>query len=205
MIRLPATESGVRRAASLVRQGRVILWPSGGVYGLAASALCPEAIDRVYAAKGRVGEKPLQVLASATNASHWGMVEPDLQAIMDEVWPGYIGFVLRRKAGELAEVAGADDTVLLVCSNWVAGLLSVEADVPVVATSANLSGAPEIVTPDRAAELFADSVDALIDGGIQTGALNTLVDVSRQPYRILRQGALDARPILDRLAETGEK
>ena len=84
-------------------------------------------------------------------------------------------------------------------------MLSVEAGVPVVATSANLSGAPEVVAPDQAAEQFAGSADAVIDGGIQTGALNTLVDVSRQPYRILRRGAIAATLILTRLAETGEK
>jgi L-threonylcarbamoyladenylate synthase len=175
------------------------------VYGLATSAGCPEAINRIYAAKGREEGKPLQVLANAANAGTLGVIEPGVQAILDEVWPSFIGFVVRRRTPQLKHLAGPGDTVLLVCSNWVADLLSAAAGVPVAATSANLSGAPEIVTPDEAEAQFAESAAALIDGGLQTGALNTLVDISRQPYRILRQGAIEANPILAKLAETGEK
>ncbi len=204
MVRLAATESGVRQAASLVRSGGVILWPSGGVYGLAASALFPEAIDRIYAAKGRPEGKPLQVLASPANAGQLAVVPAPVLRLIDRLWPGFVGFVVRRKAPELACVAAPDDTVLLVCSNWVANLLSLETGGPVVATSANLSGRPEVLAPGEAARSFAGSVDAIIDGGDQTGELNTLIDVSRQPYRVLRRGAVEADTLLAKLAETSQ-
>ena len=205
MIRLSVDEEGIRHAAALLRDGKVILWPSGGVYGLATSALSREGVARIYAAKRRSPEKPLQVLASPASAASLGVLRPELRVVIRKTWPGYIGFVVPRKSSNLKIVAGPGDTVLLVCPNRVASALAAAAEIPVVATSANLSGRREILTPDEAEAEFVESVDALIDGGLQTGQLNTVLDLSRRPYRILRKGAVLGEAILAMLAEAEEK
>jgi len=202
MIRLPADDDGVARAASIVRGGGVVVWPSGGVYGLAASALSPEAVRRIYRMKRRPPGKPLQVITSPEQAGVLGRLPRGARRWIRDMWPGYVGFVVRRKAPELESLAGPDDTVLLVCPNRVARVLSLGAQVPVVGTSANLSGRPEILTAEEAERSFVESVDALVDGGPQSGELNTLLDVSRRPYRVLRSGAVPASVVLTKLAET---
>ncbi len=205
MIRLCSDEKSILRAASIIRLGGVVLWPSGGVYGLATSALSPEGISRIYDAKSRTREKPLQVLASPSLARDLGVIPPGAEAVIRALWPGFVGLVVPRRSPDLAPVAGPGDTVLLVCSNRVAEALASGAGVPVVATSANMSGRPEILAPEEAAEQFVESVDAMIDDGIQTGQLNTVLDLSRQPYRILREGAVSVEAIMAVIAETGQK
>jgi L-threonylcarbamoyladenylate synthase len=175
------------------------------VYGLATSALSPEGIARIYAGKGRSPEKPLQVLCSPSAAKTLGVIPPAAERVIEKIWPGHVGFVVPRRSPQLKRAAAPDDTVLLVCPNWVASLLSTEAGVPVVATSANASGEPEILIPDEAERRFVGSVDAMLDGGVQTGQLNTLLDLSRRPYRVLRKGGLEAEAILAMLADEGEK
>jgi L-threonylcarbamoyladenylate synthase len=205
MIRLLADERGIARAASLVRDGRVVIWPSGGVYGLATSALSGEGIARIYAVKGRPTDKPLQVITSPEEAGDLGVLSAALESVIKDVWPGHVGFVVRRKSPALERVAGPNDTVLLVCPNWVARVLSRAAGVPVVGTSANRSGGPEITKPEEAEGQFVETVDALIDGGQQTGTLNTLIDVSSSPYHVLRKGGVAAEAILAMLAERRQK
>lgn len=189
----------------MVRDGGVVIWPSGGVYGLATSALSPSGIHRIYAMKGRPQDKPLQVITSPEQAGDLAVLPAPAKRVIVEMWPGYVGFVVPRRASELRAVAGPGDTVLLVCPNRVAALLSREAGVPVVGTSANVSGKPEILTAEEVERQFLESVDALIDGGLQNGSLNTVVDLSRPPYRVLRSGAIGSRAILAILAERGEK
>ena len=205
MIRLQADNEGIGRAAALLDAGKVILWPSGGVYGLATSALSVEGIARIRRAKGRAEDKPFQVLASPSTSENLGILGPEAHAIIRTLWPGFVGVVVPRRSPELKSVAGPGDTVLLVCSGPVGCALASVAGSPAVATSANLSGRKEILTPDEAEEQFVESVDAMIDGGIQTGELNTILDLSLPPYRILREGAVNAKAIMAVLAEAEQK
>ncbi len=205
MIRLRADEEGIGRAAALLAVGKVILWPSGGVYGLATSALSLEGIARIYEVKGRAKDKPLQVLASPSTCEDLGILGPEARSIIRALWPGFVGVVVPRRSPDLKSVAGGGDTVLLVCSDRVGSELASVAGVPLVATSANLSGRKEILTPDEAEKQFVESVDAIIDGGIQTGQLNTVLDLSLRPYRISREGAVGREEIMAILGEAGEK
>jgi len=204
MIRMAADKTGIARAASLIRDGGVVIWPSGGVYGLAASALSTDGVARIYAIKRRARDKPLQVVTSPDRAAEMGVLPQEVQQAIREMWPGFVGFVVPRKAPELKGVAGPGDSVLLVCPNWVASRLAEEAGVPVVGTSANLSGRPEILTPEEAGQEFVESVDALLDGGVQTGELNTVIDICKRPYKIARRGAVEAKAVLAKLAEGAE-
>jgi L-threonylcarbamoyladenylate synthase len=201
MIRLAADEEGVARAASVIRKGGVVIWPSGGVYGFATSALSPGGVARIYSAKGRGRDKPLQVITSPDLAAKMGVLPESVHRVIQDTWPGFVGFVVPRKSPELKNVAGPGDTVLLVCPNWVARCLADKAGVPVVGTSANLSGRPEILLPEEAEHEFVESVDAFLDGGPQSGELNTLIDICKQPYEIVRRGAIEGESVLRQLGD----
>jgi len=188
----PATPEAIRAAAAALRRGELVAFPTETVYGLGANALDPEAVARVYAAKGRPAWNPLIVHVADAGAAralvrHW---PPAADRLAAACWPGPLTLVLPKGADIPAiATAGRDAVGVRVPDHPVALALLREAGVPVVAPSANRFTQ---VSPTTAAHVHAalgDRVAHILDGGpCQVGIESTVVDLTQDPPAILRPG-----------------
>ena len=184
----------IRQAAQLLRAGALVAFPTETFYGLGAAGLDAAAARRVFAAKGRPSSMPLLLLVDsrAMAASVAATIPAHALELMERHWPGALSLVLRAGRGVPVEVTAGTGTVgVRVSAHPVARALVRALGEPVPAPSANpTGGAP----PAPAAEVLAHLdgvVDLILDAGpTPGGAPSTVLDVTVDPPRLLRQGAV---------------
>jgi L-threonylcarbamoyladenylate synthase len=185
-------------AADVLREGGLVAFPTETFYGLGANALDPDAVERVFAAKGRPPDKPLLVLVDSPEMLDVvaAEVSPEARRLMGRYWPGPLTLVLPARDVLPAPLTAGTRTIgVRIPSQVVARGLVRAAGVPVTAPSANRHGAP---SPRTAAEVLAGlgpRVDLVLDGGpTPGGAASTVLDVTGWPPRVLRPGAVALSP-----------
>ena len=147
-----ANDASIAEAARLLRDGRLVAFPTETVYGLGADASSDDAVESIYRAKGRPAENPLIVhVASLADAEAIGVFDDEARALAKAFWPGALTLVLRKKnTARISALATASlDTVALrVPDHPVALALLKATGRPLAAPSANPSGR---VSPTTAA------------------------------------------------------
>ncbi len=201
----------IARAAALLRDGRLVAFPTETVYGLGADALNPAAVAAIFDVKGRPATNPIivhvaDVASAAELASAWPAEATDLAA---RFWPGPLTIVLPRHP-QVPDVvtAGAPTVALRIPAHRVPHLLITESGRPLAAPSANRSSR---LSPTRASHVLADfigRIPLLLDGGpTPAGLESTVIDLSTRPPRLLRPGPIPPAAIesligpLDRTAD----
>ena len=192
------TTDDYRRAVDLLRAGELVAFPTETVYGLGADAANPEAVARIFAAKGRPAYHPLIVhLAGHDAVDHWAEQVPAAAwELMETFWPGPLTLILRKQAWVPDAITGGQDTVgLRVPSHPVAlELLRRFAAVAgehagIAAPSANRFGRISPTTAAHVQEELGDRISLILDGGpCKVGIESTIVDFSRGEPVILRPG-----------------
>ena len=182
------------QAATLLRQGKTVAFPTETVYGLGANALDEKAVSRIFLAKGRPSDNPLIVhIASLLSLKQLVReVPPKALLLMEAFWPGPLSIILQKTDAVASNVtAGLDTVAIRMPANPEARHLLLAAGCPVAAPSANLSGKP---SPTRAEHVLSDltgRADGLLLGGnCQVGLESTVIDMTVQPPAILRPGAV---------------
>lgn len=198
--------SELDRAAELLRAGGLVAVPTETVYGLAGSGIDPDAVEQIYAVKGRPAVKPLSLMVqdAGAMAQYCRQVPKAAYALAERFWPGPLTIVLRAKDCVPEIVRAGGETVGLRCPDHPVTLaLLQKARLPLAAPSANPSGAPSPKTADEVLRYFDGKIAAVIDGGAcGIGRESTIVDLSATPYRILREGALPEDAVWDALASS---
>jgi L-threonylcarbamoyladenylate synthase len=185
--------AGLRAATDVLRAGGAVAFPTETFYGLAAAALDPASVKRIFALKGRPDSKPLLVLvdsvAMAETVAHVG--EP-ARALMKRYWPGALTLVLPARAIVPADVTAGTGTLgVRVSSHPIAYGLVRTLGEPVTAPSANPSGREPPTTARAVVAYFGDGLDLVLDGGPTAGgAPSTVLDMTVDPPAIIRQGAV---------------
>ena len=204
----PANERGaILEAATILRKGGLVVFPTDTVYGVGAYALLPEAIEAIYRAKLRPRDKAIPLLLSHISEIN-GVARniPDIAwAIAERFWPGGLTLVLW-KASHLPDIlcAGGESIAVRVPDHPVALALIAALDGPLAATSANLSGDAPAITAEEAAAVLGGQVAMILDGGkAPMGVASTVLDLTVSPPRILRQGAIAADMLAGFLARFG--
>jgi L-threonylcarbamoyladenylate synthase len=192
---LPASDDAIDAAVEVLRRGGLVAIPTETVYGLAADASDPDAVRRIFAAKGRPADHPLIVhLPDADALDGWADPVPDgARALADAFWPGPLTMVLPRHARVPDVVTGGRDTVgLRVPAHPLTHRLLVRFGGGLAAPSANRFGR---VSPTRAGDVVADlggDVDLVLDGGpCEVGVESTIVELTGEPT-VLRTGQITA-------------
>ncbi len=202
---LTITENDLPLAARLLRAGRLVAVPTETVYGLAGNGLDESAVEAIYEIKGRPAVKPLSLMVPDAGAmTRYGEdIPPQAYALAERFWPGPLTIVLKAKRLVPEIVRAGGETVGLRCPDHPLTLrLLREAGIPFAAPSANPSGEPSPKTAAEVAGYFDGQIAAIVDGGAcGLGTESTLLDMSRTPYRVLRQGALPEDEIAAALAE----
>ena len=198
-------DHGTGSAAEIICAGGLVAVPTETVYGLAGNGMDEKAVEKIYEVKGRPAIKPLSLMvASPEEIGRFAVEVPDAAKMLAEkFWPGPLTIVLKANPDIPEIVRAGGDTIGLRCPDHALTLQALrEAGVPFAAPSANLSGALSPKTAGDVLKVFDGVIDAVIDGGACTlGRESTILDMSKKPYRVLRQGALPEESILDALTE----
>lgn len=187
-------EAGIQQAIDALGRGEIVAIPTDTVYGVAASLDHPGAIDQVYAAKGRDAGKALPVLVDGLDRiSEYATGDVTIaRRLARAFWPGALTIVvpasdrvpwgIHRGAGTVG-LRMPDDRIALSVIAACGGALAV--------TSANLSGRSEARSAGEVQATLGDHLSVIVDGGEATGGVpSTVVDLTRDGMRILRQGAI---------------
>lgn len=184
----------ISEAAKTLREGGLVAFPTETVYGIAANALDPEAVSKVYFAKRRSRNKPLAVCVAGREDAEALVqgITPQAKRLMDKFWPGPLTLVLKRKPHVPDIVTAGTDLVALRCpEDLIAQAVLRQAKIPLVLTSANLSGAASATTAEQVTSDLGESVDLILDGGpAQLKVASTVLDLTVTPPALLREGAI---------------
>jgi len=190
----------IQQAASLIRRGELVAFPTETVYGLGASAFVPEAVEKIFIAKSRPAGNPL--LLHVSNREHLSALVSDISLdallLMETFWPGPLSIILPALPGVPRVITGGQPGVGLRMPDHPIALALIEAAGPIAAPSANLSGRP---SPLTAADVAADldgRIAAVVDGGSTgLGVESTVIDLSGPHYRLIRLGGVPVERLQD--------
>lgn len=194
-----ADSDSIARAAQLLRDGRLVAFPTETVYGLGANALDPSAVAKIFAAKQRPHWDPLIVhladrdlLPSITET-----IPPNAVRLMDAFWPGPLTLLLPRNAAiPDAVTAGRPLVGVRVPAHPVAHALLRAAALPVAAPSANRFGRTSPTLAAHVAEDLDGRIDAILDSGETTHGLeSTVVDPGGDRCIVYRPGVITLEQI----------
>ncbi len=197
---IPASAEAILDGAARLRAGGLVAFPTETVYGLGGDATDDSAVACIFAAKGRPEFNPLIVhVPGLAEAGALVRFDERAEACAREFWPGPLTLVLPRLEDcpvSLLAGAGLDTLALRVPGHTVAHALLCAAGRPIVAPSANRSGA---ISPTEAAHVSAslgDGVDLILDGGrCPVGIESTVLDLSGDAPVLLRPGAIPGEAI----------
>lgn len=197
---MPSLTHDVGLAAARLRAGGLVAIPTETVYGLAADARNPEAIEAVYALKGRPASNPLIVhVGQADWLAEWAAAVPsEARDLVSAFWPGPLTLVLAAHVDVPRTLTAGQDTVALRQPDHPLTLeLLAELGRAVVAPSANRFMSVSPTEPEHVARQFPDSDLMILDGGpCRVGVESTIVSLlPEEPPRLLRPGMISAESI----------
>jgi L-threonylcarbamoyladenylate synthase len=202
-----ATPEQIDRAATLLRRGGVVAFPTETVYGLGASAFDAAAVARVFEIKGRPAFDPLivHVRDEAMLDRVAAAVSPGARALIARFWPGPLTLVLPKRP-EIPEIvtAGLPTVAVRMPAHPVARALLERAGIPVAAPSANPFGSLSPTLARHVERALGDRVDLILDGGpTPLGLESTIVRLEPRP-QLLRRGAIPQEDLEAAVGTLGE-
>ena len=186
------------KAASVLKSGGVIVYPTETLYGIGAMASHSDAIERIFNIKGRPHGKPIPLLIKNIEMlSKIALGNSIASSLSEEYWPGKLTMILEQIA-ELPELitCGTGKIALRISSHpFLQNLFELIGE-PLTSTSANISDRPNISDPGELFETFNGKVDLIVDSGkIPASKGSTIVDLTLDPPQILREGDVDSKTL----------
>jgi len=189
-----AFESAVREVSELLRGGGVAALPTETVYGLAANAFDPKAVERIFSLKGRPPSNPVIVHIAGFGMAHecvssWPNAA---EKLAEAFWPGPLTMVLPR-SGKIPDVvtAGGETVGIRWPRHPFIEAVIQTCGFPLAAPSANLSNAVSPTHPDHVLKSLGKTIPVIVDGGqSQVGIESTVLDLTVNPPRLLRPGTI---------------
>lgn len=184
----------IEKAASIIKSGGLVAFPTETVYGLGANGLDKKAAYKIYHAKGRPADNPL-ILHIDSVKSVYSLAEnvcENAKKAMEKFWPGPLTIILEKSEIVPYEVTSGLSTVAIrFPQNRIALSLIKKSGVPIAAPSANSSGKPSPTRASHVAYDLSGKIDMIIDGGpCKFGIESTIVDFTSNIPVILRPGSI---------------
>ena len=202
---LPAYElEKLSHALQVLKDGGLVAFPTDTVYGLGAMAFNPQAIVRLYQAKGRSSDNPIPVLiASATELTRIALkISPMARQLAARFWPGPVTLVVWRRLSLPKEISATPTVGVRVPDHALDQALLTAAG-PLAVTSANRSNQPTSRTAAQVMDGLDGRIDLILDGGKTPGGEpSTVVDCTQAIPQILRPGPIREQEILESLTKT---
>lgn len=193
-------KTNLAQAASILSSGGIVAIPTETVYGLAGNAFDPQAVKKIFSAKGRPSDNPLIVHISDIEEIYnvVSYFPPKAKKLAEKFWPGPLTMILPKNKNIPDEVtAGMDSVAVRFPSNEIAREIIKEAGVPLVAPSANLSGTPSPTKFSHVVKDLYGKIDAIVDGGnCDIGVESTVISLlDENTPKLLRPGAVTPEDI----------
>ncbi len=189
----------VEMGVSILRQGGLVAFPTDTVYGLGAGVNIPQAVERVYRVKERPPNMALPLLlADISQISEVAEPVPPIAWLLAKKFlPGALTIVLpKSKSVPDTITAGGETVAVRIPDHPVPVALIQGLGMPIVGTSANLSGKPNSLTAYEVYSQFGDRLDLVIDGGVcRGGRESTVIDITGEVPVILREGAISEKEL----------
>jgi len=175
-----------------MKEGGVIAYPTETFYGLGADIGNPQALEKIYAIKGRDFNKPISIIIGNREdlATFARDITPAAEILMDRFWPGGITLLFKASQDVPRKLTAKTGKIgIRLSSNPIATLLAQSLSGAITATSANRSGQKECVSVEEVVSSIGENLDAVIDGGrTPGGAGSTIVDTTVDPPVAIREG-----------------
>jgi len=199
----------IEEAASIIRDGGLVAFPTETVYGLGADAMNERSVQRIFDAKGRPADNPLIVHVSDRQMLEHVAIDVNEKAeqLIERFWPGPLTLVLKRGLSVAPSVsAGLPTVAARMPANTIALELLRAALTPIAAPSANASGRPSPTLAAHVVEDLGGRIDMILDGGpTEIGIESTVLDVTVEPPLILRPGWITLEELTREIGEVGSE
>ena len=192
---LKPTEENLKMSADLIRAGELVAFPTETVYGLGANGLNSDACKKIYIAKNRPQDKPLTLhVASLEQVEQVAEISERAKKLFEKFCPGPLTIILQKKKSVPDFVTCGLNSVGIRFPNNEIALKFIElSGCPIAAPSANISGENPPKTAEEVYKNLNGRIKFILDGGeCQFGISSTIIDMSKDVPKILRQGAISA-------------
>ena len=191
--------AALARAIAALRTGDPIVYPTETFYGIGADAFSTEALERIFAIKGRDVAKTIALIAH-DEASAFAIASevPELaRRLARAFWPGPLTIVMPARDRISPVLLGPGGGIgVRVSSHPVARALARGLGHPITATSANLSGVAPARTTAEARATLSDRIEVFVEGGTLAGGMpSTVIECDRDGWKLIREGAISADQI----------
>ena len=194
--------AGMRLARVALAKGELVVIPTDTVYGVAADAFTPPAVDRLLAAKGRgrVSPPPVLIPNVATMDALATGIPDKIRTVAETFWPGGLTIILDAQPSLAWDLGETDGTVALRVPNHPITLELLNETGPLAVSSANLTGQPAATSAEDALLQLGARVELYLDGGASASTASTIIDATALSrgtgkVRILRDGAVSAQQL----------
>ena len=193
-IEINSDGSSIMEAVRIMKEGGVIAYPTETFYGLGADIRDTQALEKIYAIKGRHFDKPISIIIGSREdvAMFARDITPAAETLMDKFWPGGLTLLFNASQDVPGKLTAKTGKIgIRLSSNSVATLLAQNLSGAITATSANRSGQEECVSIEEVMDSIGEKLDAVIDGGrTPGGAGSTIVDTTVNPPIVIREGII---------------
>jgi L-threonylcarbamoyladenylate synthase len=186
---------GIEEAGAAIRRGELVVIPTDTVYGVAADAFTPSAVEALLSAKGRDRAMPVPVLVASPEMldALVDQLPASARALIDEFWPGALTVVVRHTAHLAWDLGETRGTVAVRMPNHEVARELIAQTGPLAVSSANRTGNLAPATMLDARLQLGATIAVYLDGGPSGESVpSTIVDVTAERPRVLRAGAIDA-------------
>jgi len=193
-------QKGIIEAVKIISEGGIVAFPTESFYGLGVDATNTEAVENLFQIKKRDHDLPILILISSmSNLPQYVTYTPlSAKRLGEKFWPGGLTMVFQSSPVVSSALTSSTGKVgIRISSHPLAHTLSKTLNVPITATSANISGKPACIKADQVVEYFSSAVDLILDGGETQGKCpSTILDVTTDPPIIIREGMVKAEEII---------
>ena len=193
-------QNGINLAATTIKNGGVIVFPTDTVYGLGCDPRNVKAVESIFRIKKRRESKQLPILGySKEEVSKIAIFDDVSSKIADRFWPGQVTLVLKLKDNEIKKAMNLNDKIAVRVPSHPCVLALLKECKLIVGTSANFSGYPASSDSKKVQENFS-GYDVFLDGGtISNSTSSTIIEVKDGILKILRQGKITKAEIINSL------
>lgn len=193
-------EKDISFAADVLRKGQVVAYPTETIYGLGANVLDRKAVKRVYDLKARDYGLPISILVSDFSMVHTcaATVSDEALLLIRRFWPGPLTILFpASKKIPAGLITNTGKVGVRMSSHPIAAALVKAFGGPVTTTSANLHDYPPSLSARHVEKYFGEKIPCIIDGGVCPPSIgSTVVDVTEESMRIIREGAIPSEEII---------
>jgi L-threonylcarbamoyladenylate synthase len=193
-------EAGLAAAAGAIRSSRLVVFPTDTVYGIGCDAFDPVGVNALFDAKNRGRNMPLSVLVGSWNTIDGLVLSVPSRArdLIEAFWPGGLSIVLPHAPSLAWDLGDTRGTVSVRMPLHPVVLELLKEPGPIAQSSANRNGRAPATSAADAREQMGDAVDVYLDGGPSGDAVaSTIIDLTSDAPRLLREGAVTAQQLAD--------